>query len=361
MSQETRHIVALSGGKDSSALALYLRDPAYWQRALGKIDAEPREPPANIEYAFCDTGTELTETYDYLDQLEAQLGTPIERLRANVPPSADGDDDKTPFDHYLELYGGFLPSANMRWCTRTLKIKPFERYIGDDPVINYVGIRADEDREGYISTKDNIESQFPFKEDGLDKRDVYRILEESGVGRPDYYDWRSRSGCYFCFFQRKSEWVGLKENHPELYEKAKEYEKTNADTGERRDITLEATMLRVPLMVHLRSGANDTGFRVGLGLEPMFGLQSGAVVDPGPYKLETTPTVHLGTSVALGFDWQANDTYSIPLEFRATWDPFVEASTKDRFENFSSASDPGEYQVAYDWQLLFMTGVRYEL
>ena len=233
MSQETRHIVALSGGKDSSALALYLRDPKRWQRALGKVDAAPRKPPENIEYVFCDTGTELEETYDYLDQLEAKLGKPIERLRANVPPSADGDDDKTPFDHYLELYGGFLPSANMRWCTRNLKIKPFERYIGDDPVINYVGIRADEDREGYISTKDNIESQFPFKEDGLDKRDVYRILEESGVGRPDYYDWRSRSGCYFCFFQRKSEWVGLKENHPELYEKAKEYEKTDADNGER--------------------------------------------------------------------------------------------------------------------------------
>ncbi len=160
------------------------------------------------------------------------MGKPIERLRANVPPGENGE-DKTPFDHYLELYGGFLPSANMRWCTRNLKIKPFERYIGDDPVVNYVGIRADEDREGYISTKPNIESVFPFKEDGLEKRDVYRILDESGVGRPDYYDWRSRSGCYFCFFQRKSEWVGLKENHPELYKKAKEYEKTDPDTGER--------------------------------------------------------------------------------------------------------------------------------
>jgi 3'-phosphoadenosine 5'-phosphosulfate sulfotransferase (PAPS reductase)/FAD synthetase len=229
--EETRHVVALSGGKDSSALALYLRDPEHWQRALGKIDAEPREPVEGIEYVFCDTGTELEETYDYLDQLEAQLGQPIERLRANVPPGEDGE-QKTPFDHYLELYNGFLPSANMRWCTRNLKIKPFERYIGDDPVINYVGIRADEDREGYISTKSTIETQFPFKEDGLDKRDVYRILDESGVGRPDYYDWRSRSGCYFCFFQRKSEWVGLKENHPELYEKAKEYEKTGED-GER--------------------------------------------------------------------------------------------------------------------------------
>jgi 3'-phosphoadenosine 5'-phosphosulfate sulfotransferase (PAPS reductase)/FAD synthetase len=223
---ETRHIIALSGGKDSSAMAIYLREPDRWQKHLGKTDAEPREPLENAEFVFCDTGTELQETYEYLDQLETKLGKPIVRLQADSPPG------KTPFDHYLELYGGFLPSANMRWCTRNLKIKPFENYIGDDPVVNYVGIRADEDREGYISTKDNITSVFPFREDGIDKEDVYRILEDSGMGRPEYYDWRSRSGCYFCFFQRRSEWVGLKENHPELYERAKEYEKFDEETGE---------------------------------------------------------------------------------------------------------------------------------
>ena len=226
--QETRHIVALSGGKDSSALAIYMREPNRWQKHLGKTDAEPREPLKDVEFVFCDTGTELEETYEYLDQLETKLGKPIIRLQA---PSGE-DPDKTPFDHFLELYGGFLPSANMRWCTRNLKIKPFENYIGDDPVVNYVGIRADEDREGYISTKDNITSVFPFREDGIDKEDVFRILEDSGMGRPEYYDWRSRSGCYFCFYQRRSEWVGLKENHPELFEKAKEYEKLDEDTGE---------------------------------------------------------------------------------------------------------------------------------
>lgn len=224
--QKTRHIIAISGGKDSSALAIYMRDPNRWQKHLGKTEATPREPIEGAEFVFCDTGTELEETYEYLDQLELYLGKPIVRLQADSPPG------KTPFDHYLELYGGFLPSANMRWCTRNLKIKPFESYIGDDPVVNYVGIRADEDREGYISTKDNISSKFPFREDGLDKQDIYRILEDSGLGRPEYYDWRSRSGCYFCFFQRRSEWVGLKENHPELYEQAKAYEKVDDATGD---------------------------------------------------------------------------------------------------------------------------------
>jgi 3'-phosphoadenosine 5'-phosphosulfate sulfotransferase (PAPS reductase)/FAD synthetase len=205
MTGQTRHILGLSGGKDSTALAVYLRD---------------RVP--QMEYVFMDTQKELPETYEYLSKLEAYLGKPIVRLNA-----------ERGFDHWLEVYGGYLPSTRMRWCTRQLKIRPFEKYVGNDPVINYVGIRADEDREGYISTKPNITSRFPFKEAGIKLPDVLRILDEAGIGLPKYYEWRSRSGCYFCFFQRKGEWAGLLERHPDLFEKAKAYEKENHQTGER--------------------------------------------------------------------------------------------------------------------------------
>jgi hypothetical protein len=150
------------------------------------------------------------------------LGRPIARLNA-----------ERGFDHWLSLYNGYLPSSRIRWCTRQLKIRPFEKYVGDDPVISYIGIRADEDREGYISTKPNITARYPFKEAGIVKSDVYRILEESGLGVPEYYKWRTRSGCYFCFFQRKAEWVGLREKHPDLFELAKSYEKIDPETGER--------------------------------------------------------------------------------------------------------------------------------
>ncbi|MBF4376844.1 hypothetical protein EAY46_28105, partial [Vibrio anguillarum] len=47
----------------------------------------------------------------------------------------------------------------------------------------------------------------------------------AGLGLPKYYQWRSRSGCTFCFFQRKIEWVRLREEHPEAFEEAKSYEK----------------------------------------------------------------------------------------------------------------------------------------
>ena len=215
MGQKIRHLLGLSGGKDSSALAVYMRDKV-----------------PEMEYFFSDTGKELPETYEFLDRLEVFLGKPIARL------NMDSDDSKNrDFDHWLTLYGGLLPSSQVRWCTVNLKIRPFEEYVGKDKAYNYIAIRAEEDRVGYKPLKTpslrNIEPKYPFKEDGITKEDVYRILEESGLGLPDYYNWRTRSGCYFCFFQRKSEWVGLLEQHPDLFELAKDYEKFNPETGER--------------------------------------------------------------------------------------------------------------------------------
>jgi 3'-phosphoadenosine 5'-phosphosulfate sulfotransferase (PAPS reductase)/FAD synthetase len=188
-----RHICGISGGKDSSALAVYLKDKV-----------------PEMEYFFCDTGAELPETYEFLDRLEVSLGKPIERLN-----STKG------FDHYFNLYRGTLPSPQMRWCTTKMKIEPIENWVGEEEVISYVAIRADEaGRKGYVSTKKNIQARFPFIEDGIDHGGVMRILEEAGVGLPGYYEWRTRSGCYFCFFQRKAEWIGLAERHPALWEKA---------------------------------------------------------------------------------------------------------------------------------------------
>ena len=193
MTDSVRHICGISGGKDSSALAVYLRD----------------EVP-EMEYFFCDTGAELPETYEYLNRLEVVLGKPIQRLNS-----------ERGFDHWFEVFRGALPSPQMRWCTKNMKIKPIEDWIGDEPAISYVAIRADEaNRKGYVSTKPNLESRFPFIDDGIDHEGVLRILEDAGIGLPTYYEWRTRSGCYFCFYQRKAEWVGLADRHPELFERA---------------------------------------------------------------------------------------------------------------------------------------------
>jgi 3'-phosphoadenosine 5'-phosphosulfate sulfotransferase (PAPS reductase)/FAD synthetase len=307
--KKIRHVLGISGGKDSAALAIYMKT---------------NYPHLDIEYYTSDTGRELDETYKLIDNLEVFLGKKILRIAATK------DSPEEPFDHFLKMYGGYLPSAGTRWCTKKLKLEPFEKFVGDDLVISYVGIRGDEDREGYISKKNTIQSIFPFRrniwsedviqkflnnnniinvsnsftqsdateksarikelietpisagftqsqklnqlldlgikefnqlvfaflkstsyplsheeefslvnnEDVLIRDDIFRILETSGVGVPEYYKEiefsindktgtyaRSRSGCFFCFYQQKIEWVWLYEQHPDLYEKAMVYEK----------------------------------------------------------------------------------------------------------------------------------------
>lgn len=205
------HVLGLSGGRDSAALAIWMRQT---------------HPELNIEYFFTDTGKELPEVYSYLGELEGFLGKKITRLN----PGRD-------FDFWLREYNNFLPSPRTRWCTRQLKIKPFEQWLrpvldAGTRVNSYVAIRADEpDRSGMIATHPNLTVHLPLREAGLDKAGVIELLESSGLGLPDYYRWRSRSGCTFCFFQQKIEWVRLMREHPDRFEEAKAYEKNALDHG----------------------------------------------------------------------------------------------------------------------------------
>lgn len=206
-----RHVLGLSGGKDSAALAVYMR---------------LHHPELDIQYFFTDTGKELEEVHEFLGKLEGFLGRPIQRLN----PDRD-------FDFWLREYGNFLPSPRTRWCTRQLKLAPFRDWIkpwlaAGDTVHSYVAIRADEPhREGYDSGHDNLTVHLPFRAAAVDHAGVIELLEGAGIGLPRYYDWRSRSGCTFCFFQQKIEWVRLKERHPEAFEEAKRYEKNALEHG----------------------------------------------------------------------------------------------------------------------------------
>ena len=103
---------------------------------------------------------------------------------------------------------------------------------GGETVFSYVAIRADEEyREGYASKHDRLFVRLPLKDAGIDKAGVLEILDSVGLGLPTYYEWRTRSGCTFCFFQQKIEWVRLLERHPNYFEEARHYEKTALDDG----------------------------------------------------------------------------------------------------------------------------------
>jgi hypothetical protein len=206
--KKEKHILALSGGKDSAALAVFMRE---------------KYPKIPLEYIFIDSGCELPETYEYLDRIQAILNIKIIKIKP-----------KKNFNYWLKYFGGVLPSPNNRWCTRLLKLVPYNNWLKENYYNNlvksYVGLRVDEDRKGFIPKRGgNIEPIYPFIKNKLALEDIYDILEKIGLGLPTYYSWRQRSGCYFCFFQSEDEWKGLKVNHPYLFKKACNYEEKHSD------------------------------------------------------------------------------------------------------------------------------------
>ena len=209
---EVRHVLGLSGGKDSAALAIFLREEGL--------------APESMEYYFLDTGCELPEVYAFLDRLEVYLDIEIVRLGSEL-----SFEDHLKMQSKMNTSENFLPSPFSRWCTKVMKIQPFEKFIGLDSAISYIGIRADEKRDGYQAKENKqIVPVYPFREHNIIRDDVFDILERS-IGIPEYYKWRSRSGCYFCFYQRIDEWAGLYRHHPDLFRQAMEFEKADPNSG----------------------------------------------------------------------------------------------------------------------------------
>lgn len=192
------HVVGLSGGKDSTCMALRL------------MEVEPRD------YVFIctPTGKELPEMDAHWARLETLLGQPL--LRIASPET---------FEEMCERHRA-LPSWRMRFCTRDLKLKPTIAFLaGCDPAINYVGLRADEpaDERGGIYG-DQVQSDYPLRRWGWGITDVIGYLRERGISVP------RRTDCDRCPYQRLGEWESLFWEHPERYADAEAQEARTGHT-----------------------------------------------------------------------------------------------------------------------------------
>ena len=185
-----RHVVGLSGGKDSVALALRLQE-------RGEQD---------YEFLCTPTGDELPEMFAWWGRLEVILDKPL--IRVNNP--------KAPTLKHLIQIQNALPNHRQRWCTRLLKIEPTIAWcVKNAPVTMYVGLRADEsEREGIYG--DYVRSKFPFREWGWGIDHVWLYLSMKGLDGciPE------RTDCARCYAQRLIQWKSLWVNHPDIYEDA---------------------------------------------------------------------------------------------------------------------------------------------
>jgi hypothetical protein len=185
----TKRIVGISGGKDSSCMALALKE---------------REPD-DYTFAITPTGRELPEMNAHWAKLEELLGQPLIRIPA--PSLTD-----------LIIKQKSLPNVWMRWCTRMVKIEPFMAYVRSQaPAITYIGIRADEvqgnaPREGTDwSGIEGVAQDLPFVRWGWGLEKVLSFLKERNIVVPP------RTDCDICFFQRLIEWYDLWRLHIDLW------------------------------------------------------------------------------------------------------------------------------------------------
>ncbi len=207
MEKPVKHIVSLSGGKDSTAMLLRMLEEGM------QVD----------EILFCDTGLEFEGMYRHLEKLEQYIGRPITILKSPYT-----------FEYLLlehmpkrknpELIGrkGYSwGGPRNRWCTAILKQRVIEKYISsltkDYDLIQYIGIAADE--------PNRIRNFcYPLVEWGMTEADCLAYCKERGFDWDGLYDIFHRVSCWCCPLQSLDELRKLRHHFPDLWMKLHEWD-----------------------------------------------------------------------------------------------------------------------------------------
>lgn len=188
-----KHVGAISGGKDSVAMALLLTE---------------QHPEIDFTWICTPTGNEPPEWFAHMRALRDRIG-PI------TPVMYQGG-----LAGLIEKYNA-LPNWRQRWCTRVLKIEPFASYLMQNaPAVFYVGLRADEEQRegGDYQNVPNVEMRFPLREAGMGLDEVLAFVRDRGITIP------RRTDCMLCFFQRLIEWYELWRDNPAAYGEGEAFE-----------------------------------------------------------------------------------------------------------------------------------------
>lgn len=183
----TRTIVAMSGGKDSTALALMMPD---------------------AELVFTDTKAEFPELYAHLNRFEAETGRTITRI--THPTYPDG------LLAYMASHR-FMPNYGARFCTRIFKIEAMTAYLRTHtPVDLCIALRADEpQRVGNLTELEGLTIRYPLREQGIGLNGVLAICLEHDL-LPRYPVYMARGGCINCFYKRESEVRAMADLTPDV-------------------------------------------------------------------------------------------------------------------------------------------------
>lgn len=179
------HVIGLSGGHDSTALSLLLKE---------------QNPDTPYNYVCTPTGNELPEMFAHWLNLGEILGRKLVPIMAGTL-------------HGIIRQEKMLPNFRARFCTRRLKIEPYRKFLIEQaaigPIVSYIGLRADEEGRagGAYADIGGVTMRFPLREWGMGEPEVQATLRRFGVTCPN------RTDCGECYHQRIGEWYEYWLNH----------------------------------------------------------------------------------------------------------------------------------------------------
>lgn len=213
----TLNHAGISGGKDSTALAIWMvRESGYDRDSL--------------EFSFCDTENESPVTYRYLDYLEDALQIGITRIK--------------PWKGFKELakWKKRFPSARARFCTEFLKIIPTTAYLdhllkSTKHLVLHSGVRAAESEQRKNLPPESFDEGLgawvkrPLLKWSIS--DVWAYHEKHGIKpNPLYRLGMSRVGCFPCVMSNKPEVRRISFLFPQIIDKVRQDEKdVGSDPG----------------------------------------------------------------------------------------------------------------------------------
>lgn len=184
--------------------------------ALAILTAEGKVPNPATHLVFADTKGEHDATYAYIrDHLRPWLA------RAGNGLVLD-ERCREPGLYQYAYDRQMVPSINTRWCTSRFKIDVVNAWAKEhgatraDPVELQIGISVDEAKRARPNKRQRkyVTRRYPLLELGISRADCARIIAEAGLPVPP------KSGCWYCPYQRKRQWVELKLHEPEKAELA---------------------------------------------------------------------------------------------------------------------------------------------
>jgi hypothetical protein len=184
---------------------------------------------------FADTGGEKPHTYEHNERLNKWL-TSINFPIVTIVKSKTRDGKEETLEEML-LRTQTLPSVAFGWktCSQRYKLQPQEKFLNHwepatiawrrgEKILKLIGFDADESRRARKIKDDKFEQRYPLIEWGWGRDECIEAIKRIGLPLP------GKSACFFCPNSKKQEVLDLKQEYPDLFQRAIEMER-NATNG----------------------------------------------------------------------------------------------------------------------------------